>query len=362
MAKTLSDLLGGVNRLGTVETVKSGIPNPLPPSMFNVSRRVIGRSTTYGKSQGQRKGAQQNQYGAPAKQVQINGIQEVGVNMIHSYDVHNHNPLVLQNIMNQQNGTLQDLAVDELTRQVKNFMDRYDITRIHAVQSAIANGKIWLDATGNLLFSDSGAVDTIDYGVPANNRNQINGIITASWAVDSTDIVEDIVQIKRRAIETTGIPLKYALYSKNIPSYVAGNTRASALINANPVLANQFWSSGTLPAGFCGLDWVDVGTSFALTSAGVVTQIFGDDTIVFLPEISPEWYEMVEGSYLIPGGNLGAVSGDANGALSNITSVFGKFSYATVSQNPVTIQQFGGDTFLPIIKNGSAVFIADVTP
>ena len=38
------------------------------------------------------------------------------------------------------------------------------------------------------------------------------------------------------------------------------------------------------------------------------------------------------------------------------------FSYATVKDDPVTIKQVGGDTFLPALKVPAAIWQADVTP
>ena len=39
---------------------------------------------------------------------------------------------------------------------------------------------------------------------------------------------------------------------------------------------------------------------------------------------------------------------------------FPPFSYAQVTTNPVSLQHFAGDTFLPIVKNPAAIFIAEV--
>ncbi len=41
---------------------------------------------------------------------------------------------------------------------------------------------------------------------------------------------------------------------------------------------------------------------------------------------------------------------------------FGMFSYAKVTDNPVTVRHFAGDTFLPVLKVPAAVWIADVVP
>jgi hypothetical protein len=49
-------------------------------------------------------------------------------------------------------------------------------------------------------------------------------------------------------------------------------------------------------------------------------------------------------------------------ALGNFTQAQGAFSYAKVGHNPPGVEHFAGDTFLPLLKNPWAVFLADVVP
>lgn len=361
MAQTLQQILGGINKLATVQSVLAGLPNVLPPAFLTPGQRVIGKTLAYDKISGQRQSARTNQYGAPARIVDQLGRTKAAVNMLHTFEAQNHDPLILQNLMRQDSEIIQALAVDEIMRQTREFLARFRNLRLGAVYSMLANGKIWLDGNGNLLFTSSGAVEAVDYSVPANNQNQINGIISASWATASTDIVGNVNAIKRAALQTTGYPLKHAFYGKNIAGYILGNTNASKLIQSNPALQNALYNTGEIPNGFCDLQWHPVHESFGLTGAGSVTEWFGGDAVVFTPEPTPDWYELAEGSYLTPS-NLGLVAPTAESIANSLNQVFGMFNYATVSHNPATIQQFAGDTFLPLLKNGSAVFIADVTP
>jgi len=360
MSKTLQQLLGGVNKIGTIESVKSGLPDVLPAGFLTPGRRVVGRNVSFDRVAGRREFARQNQYGAPARLVERAGRSAVNVNMLHSFDMIYHDPMVLQNLLRQDSAQLQALAVDEVVRQTALFKRRYANTRIGAVYSMLANGKVWIDADGNLLFSSTNAVETVDFGVPAANQNQLDGIIGASWATAGTDLVGDVIAVKKKALQTTGLPLRHAFYGANVPGYILGNTNAKALISGNPSLAFQGFSTGEVPSGFCGLEWHPACDAFGLDSAGAVAEFFGPDTVVFTPEPGPEWYELVEGSFIVPN-DLGGVSEEAAQALDGLSQVFGMFSYAKVTDNPATVVQFAGDTFLPILKNGSAVFIADVT-
>ena len=49
---------------------------------------------------------------------------------------------------------------EEVERTTDDFMEKFNSLRTASVYSALANGKIWFDADGDLLFSSSGAVTT----------------------------------------------------------------------------------------------------------------------------------------------------------------------------------------------------------
>jgi len=80
---------------------------------------------------------------------------------------------------------------------------------------------------------------------------------------------------------------------------------------------------------------------------------------VFTPDPSPEWWEVIQGTYPIPS-DIGNVSNDAMASLRNVSVEPGMFSYAHVLSDPVTIKHLAGDTFLPVIKVPNAVVIATV--
>lgn len=361
MSKTIQQILGGGNMTGVIQSVKSGLPNLLPPGFTTPTRKVVGNTARYRKVEGGRELARLVQYGAPAALVGRRGVSEVAVSLLHSFESMRHDPLVLQNLTRLDSEELQALAIDEIDRQSMEFKRRFENLRLSAIYAALSGGKVWFDAAGGLLFSETGAAVTIDYGVPAANRDGLGGIIAASWATASTDILGDVQAIKKKALQTTGYPLAHAFYGANVAGYLAGNTAASAYITGTPSLATQRYTSGEVPAGFAGLAWHPVYAAFGVDAAGNVGEFFGGDTVVFTPEPSPDWWELVEGSYLVPT-SVGRISEDAGEAAASLALKFGMFSYAKVTDNPVTVEHFAGDTFLPILKVPGAVFIADVAP
>ena len=81
---------------------------------------------------------------------------------------------------------------------------------------------------------------------------------------------------------------------------------------------------------------------------------------MFTPEYDPSWFEMFEGSFLVPNSVMPVMGGDADAAVRNVTEMFGMFGYGQMTLNPVTVEQFFGDTFFPALKLPATVYQADV--
>jgi len=204
----------------------------------------------------------------------------------------------------------------------------------------------------------------VDFGVPSGNREQLDvfgegALISATWANAGTAIHSQVSALKKAARKLTGYPLRHAFYGGNILDYLLGNTKLKELINRTPS-GQQAASANEIPAGFLGLQWHPIDEAFYVDADGAHQDFFGGDTVVFTPDPSPEWWEVVEGTYPVPT-DLGQVGPDGQAALGGVAAAAGMFSYAAVSHNPVGIEQFAGDTFLPP-KVPGAIFIADVTP
>lgn len=364
-------LLGVPNQIGLIQTVKSGIPRVLPPQLYDLTRPVISDYASYKQVQGTRRLPKAAQYGGPSRAANKLPITDVPVKLIHTIENQQFGQIILQNLAGFSamgaSITPQRMAIDEITRQTVEFKRRFENLRTAAVTSAIANGKIWLAADGTFLFNSTGAAVTIDFQIPAatggvgNNGTtlQILGNSVTGWQTATTDIIGQIIALKTRAVQQTGYPLKYAFYGANILKYLLNNTAAASLIIRNSNYNAQFLGNGDIPAGFQGLDWIPVYTAFAEDDTGTVQQFFDPDTIIFTPEITTEWYELLEGSYAIMS-SPDVYSGVAGQIVSQAQMPYGMFAYATRTNDPIGVKQVMGDTFLPIIKNPNVVFIAKV--
>ena len=253
------------------------------------------------------------------------------------------------------NGALDEMGRAELARQTAEFRRRGMNTRIAAIQSVLSLGKIY-KAGMTMLPSSSGATETIDLGVPATNVGTCDGIIGVKWDQTTGVPLTDIEQLQARQVKNGNPPLRHALYGVGVAEALINNPTIAKLIQGGS--GGLDFLKGKVPDAF-GMMWTPVGSHFFEAEDGTQTDIFSN-LCVFTPDpMEGDWYELQEGSYAIPSGANGVAS-DAVEMLSSLERINGMFSYARLQTDPVGIQQFAGDTFLPVLKVPSAIWSATV--
>lgn len=365
MAKTLQQILGGKNLTGVIQGVKGGVPDDLlPPALLTATRTVEGEYGTYTKVEGTRKTARLAQYGSPSQLRQLKGVSEVSVKLIHTVESVYHKPAVLMNLTHLGDDAKQRLGEEEIARRTGEFKRLFVNLRLSAVYSLLAQGAVYFDAQGNLLPGSGGAHVTVDFGIPAGNKGQLDvfgdshPIISADWSETDTDIHTQVAALKKAARKLTGYSIKHAFHGANVLDHILGNEKLKALIGANGGFAEQA-AAGAVPGGFLGLQWHPVDEAFYVDKDDACQDFFDGDAVIFTPEPSADWYEMLEGTYPVPT-DIGSVAGDGGAALGSVEVQAGMFSYAVVTADPVAIKHVAGDTFLPVLKVPKAVFIAKV--
>ena len=357
MAYTLQQILGYVALGGTIQKTVSGIPNPLPPSFFSRTTKVIGNTARYTQVTGQRRTARHVKYGAPAVARELKDVATRDVELLHLFESQNIPPLIMQQLRNYDDYNVQKMGMTEVARQTKEFVQLFQNTRVAAVLQLLANGVLYWDRDGNLLPSSSGAKTTMDFNVSANNQNQLNGLLTGKWNNPSTDIPLFLRSLKQRAAQDHGYMPKIALYGINIPSYLTQNDYVLDYLARNPGQNAGFLQSAEIGQLF-DFTWIPVYSSFFEDQNGTNQEIFHDDAVTFLPEPDSSWWDILEGSYLVPTNLNGVADGEA--ALASLKQVHGMFGYGVVTHNPVGVTTFYGDTFLPVLKNPDVAYMARV--
>lgn len=359
MSKSIESILNFKNLTGIIQNPKGGVPNVLPPAFITRGRTVRGKSATWFEVTGNRQTARLVQKNAPSVRRNLKGVTERSATMLHTHEHVIHDSNVLEQLKNMDNPTAQEFGMQTIATETAQAGLYVDNLLLSSVYSVLSKGAIYFDGDGNLLPTSSGAVTTVDFSVPANNQNQLNGIIGASWATNTTDILGDLQAINRVAAQTTGYMLEHAFYGENILGYLLNNDQVQEMLKTRSDMAGAFMQ-GVIPNGFMNMQWHPMSLAFFNDANGTNQAWFGADQVTFTPSPTPDWYEVFQGTHAIP--TSVGVASTVDDAVRNIQEVGGKFSYAKVIDDPVGIEHHYGDTVLPTLKVPGAIFIADVTP
>lgn len=364
MALSIEEILGFVPLTKQIETVKSGTPRPLPPAFYarKPEFRLLGDKTRRVETAGTRKAARLVPYGASGRQIDHLPLSQRDIRLIHTEERVKFSTELFLQIRDFENYTVMVKMLEEARRQVAQTATRQTVLETTAVHTMLANGYLYFDSSGEILTSSSGAQDTIDYGVPANNKNQLNGIIDAPWSLPTTDIPKHLQNIKLQARFNTGYPLKYALYGKNIMSYLLKNDFVAKYMTSlgGADYAKSFLSMNEIPDGLFGMTWIPMYEAFHDTGAGALAEEWPADGITFCPDPADgNVYGIYEGSTPVP--KNFSFSSDVLQQWSNWDHAYGMYGYGYPEWNPLGLVGVYGDTFLPSLMNPSAYFLADTT-
>lgn len=367
---TLSELYAGRNLTGLVQGIKPGLPLRIPAQLLQPTDRVPGNSFSWDEIDGNREMAVIVSQKSPAKRVGHRGVKRKSATMLRTFMSQVFDMNDLRNILvpGSPNMVRDEMGRNYIQQQTTDFKTRIVNLVQTCCQVMLFKFALHFDENGKLLTSSSGAAVSIEVGIPAGQQGQLDilgdgAIIGASWATAGTDIVGHIESIKEQMLQLAGWQITEAYYGRNIAKYIGANTVAKEYINRTPSLATQMFERGTrVPQGFQELNWHYAGDAFYLDAAGAVQKPLGPDEIVFTPSPSDtSWWKHANGSEMVPTG-LGQVGMKAEEMLANVREVIGEFSYAELINNPLSIEQFYGHNFLPIITATKAVCKADVTP
>lgn len=334
----ISELLAARNLTGVVQEIKSGLFNPLPADFFSVTGQVRGQTCEWKTEEGQQQSARFTPVGAKARERDQIGMGTKTATMVHAFERLSIPGHTLANLLNPDTAVERDiLGNSEINRQLRSLKTIFSNLRIAAVCSVLSRGHIWFDGNGNILPDATGAVITVDFGIPAHHLNMVN----------TGDFLFDVQEVKQDVIQTTGYVPRYALYGQNVPNLVTTDAVMFDLLKRNNVWNQQFTETGKLPA-MLDLIWVDCSDLYFVDQNGTSHTWFGADQVVFLPEVNGAtgWYGLYEGSDVLPGTmDIGSAENPS------VIDAFGMFAYGCVQNNPTRIDLYGGDSFLPIIRN-----------
>lgn len=362
--KALEDIIGITPLTKALRATTSGIPNPFPAefSTVNARNRILGDRAKWIRVYGSRATAKFARYGAPGRRVPLQPIATQPARMMYTaleFDIDAN----LLNKLQSFDSYTQDEGVDFLGYQFRELARRMANTRIVCLATQLRFGKVFVDSDGNVLPTSSGAADTYDSQIPANNQDQLNGIIAAPWSLNNTDIFAHLRALEKQAVKDTGLVPKHVMYGQNIPSYFQQNALLQGYFARNANFRDTIIDTAKIPQNFAEITrWTPVYTAFFEDNNGVNQDLWDGDLVVFTPEMTQDessWYAMMEGSAAVLNG-FDAYS-DPMGAMKNLKQEYGQSGYSMPRmQAPLGWTVYEQDVFLHCIRNEKAIYQADV--
>lgn len=346
-----------------VTQVIADLPKPFPDQLYTQTREIPGDAFRRFLFTPTRQTAKRARRGAPPKRVDQTVVKVQDAKAIHSIEEIQFSDEIWKLFHPYTSyEPIRFGARDEIKRRQMDFARRAVNLRTAAIHSVLSLGYIYFDVNDEILPTSSGAVETIDFLIPAGNRRTA----AATWATATNDIPGMLeAEMTYMEINSGGFRPRYAIYGRNVLGYLAKNTSFQQYLARNTMFRDQYVKSNTIAEGVLDLSWLPADRAYYEFSDGTFKQPFPADQITFLPELTRDVYELKVGSQPVPKRYTWAnQSGDAWSLFEEMMGnpVYGIFSYAVGRMYPVAeIINVQGDNFLPDLPNPQAVWFYDTT-
>jgi len=216
-----------------------------------------------------------------------------------------------------------------------------------------------------------GVVFDVDYGIPAANLNQLGGIINASWATSSTDIINQLMELEKYASRVNGRPPRHIWLNGTTAKYLLENSQLATVTGSSVRIFESLTRREIDPAS----NFPDTGYEilfgalplyrFHVYNGGLVkagtaedfdSQInssnfeyfIPDDHVIITPDPGP-WCGQIVGSEYI-----------RENVTSDMREVYGFNAWSTPVIDPPGREVKQLDNFLPVLYEPYAVYYAKV--
>lgn len=198
-----------------------------------------------------------------------------------------------------------------IQRQEMFLAQRFMNTREFQVAAMLRGSYTYTSqADGSLIHDFSGGGQTIDFQLPASNKNQLDligggNIIGTSWADAAAPIADDIEDIDSAFLQISGRPLQSIVVSSGVWKEIRDNTQIKALAgtaNAPVASRDRDRTDGRKVAKLGGLpqyDFIVMNHGLDVGTGPTFTKLIPDTAAVFLPEWDAEIGVYGQGSEIV---------------------------------------------------------------
>ena len=303
-----------------------------------------------------------NYRGQPARRMSPTGKTRRALAMLNMFDVLNLKADSLMFLREPESWMLQQGGATEIQQQLEDLALRHLYTKYVWLAKYFGGGAIYIDANGEILESSSGAVVTVDTGIPAANQSQIDlsnfggsgNAIDAAWDVAGTKLLTQLDRLNHTAVEFQGSePLRHIWVHPTAKAWIRQNTEILAMYASierldNALLGDAFEINNYVFHFFGGTYEAADGSRkpFIPLTKAIIT-----------PEPGP-WIAQGSGVQIVP------TTVDVQpGQFVNFAGWekhYGDFAYFQAEHNPPSVNLFAGTNWLFGFKNPSSVFVPTV--
>lgn len=250
------------------------------------------------------------------------------------------------------------LGENYLMRQ-KRYLAEAVANMIEFQTAALLRGSYTFSQNGDELRQGfTGGEDTIDWQVPANNKNQLNGIIASSWATTTTDIPGEVSAVNRQCNTNTGLGIEHAVCNSKTWQYVINcdKVKAQAGTSNTPFETYNRTGPGQFEVTLRAIPWVqwhivDYTLEIWDGSNFTDTALIADDQVSMFPTPSAAWVQYLNGGEVVTEGPRGPRAFQ-----------YGFYAYGYEQWNPSGWNLANVHNGIPALYVPAAIFNADVTP
>lgn len=333
--------------------------NPLVEFYGRQIRDYTGDRFEFAYRQAMKEPAPANLRGQPARVLQPTGLSERRVYLLHAFNEIGLSMDALQMIRKPNDETLQNKGREEIQRQFEDFGDRHLLFRAVCLAKTLTKGELHIGADGRVLEGSSGAVYSVDFGVPATHKDQLNpgsgNIVGTPWSNPAAKILDDLDEIRIQAeMESAGEP-KHIWLHHAAKRWLRDNTQLQAYVQGSPEKVDRVLS-GSMIEDLNGWTWHFYSGTYQAVD-GTTKPYIPTTQAILTPDLGP-WLRAVNGSELIT--SFEGIKSTFDEALGEITEVFGDFAYVKLVDNPTKLVLRMGTNFVYAFANPNAIWMPTV--
>jgi hypothetical protein len=357
---TLEDVLHPqvVTELYRTETQKV-FSHPLIDYYGQQSRNYTGDRFEFAYREAMKQPAPANVRGQSARVLQPTGSSPRRVFLLHAFNEISLSMDALQMIRRPDDQTTQEKGQEEIVRQMEDFGARHHIFRAVCLAKTLADGVIHFSADGQVLESPTGAAYSVDFGVPDSHKGQLDGfgstLINTAWDDPTAKILDHLDSIRIRAEEENAEEPRHIWLHHSAKRWLRQNVQMQDYVVGTSEAVDRALR-GTMIEDLAGWTWHFFSGTYQGV-AGLQFPYIPRTRAIITPDIGP-WLRAVNGSELITG--VEGIRPTVDGALQDVSEVFGDFAYVKLLDNPTKLVLRMGTNFVYAFANPLAVWMPTV--